>query len=126
MNKQWLIKIHGEDDLYFDSDNKEYRLRLFCPHCHQPSGCQCYRRYDDYIIDCASEFPVLCCSFLCCLIVNSDTETENIVKAAEDLGLGIKKLSEYTEKEAKQIITLLIDECIWDFSEYSTGILCYK
>ena len=126
MNKQWLIKINEEDDLYYDSENKEYRLRLFCPHCHQFSGCQCYGRYDDYIYDCISGFPGLCCSYSCCLIVNSDIDTENIVKTAEDLGLCIKKLSEYTEKEAEQIITRLLDECIWEFSEDSTGTLCYK
>ena len=125
MNKRWLTKINGEDDLYYDSENKEYRLRIFCPHCHKPSGCQCYRHYEDYIYDSISDFPI-CCSYSCSLIINSDTEIENIINAAEDLGLGIKKLSEYTEKEAEQIITHLIDECIWDFSADSIGKLCDK
>ena len=121
MNKQWLIKINSEDNLYYDSENKDYRLRLFCPLCHKPSGCcQCYRTYEDYERDCVTELPVRCCSNLCCLILNSDGETENIIEATENIGIDIKPSTKYTEKEAKQIIEYLIDEGIWDFSEEST------
>ena len=55
MDKRWLVKINGEDDLFYDSYNKEYRLRLFCPNCNKSSGCQCYENYDDYLIDYISE-----------------------------------------------------------------------
>lgn len=104
MNKQWLIKINGEDDLYYDSWNKEYMLRLFCPNCHKPSTCQCYESYDDYVFDSISELPVRCCSYLCCLVINSDSETENIIKVVQNIGLEIKPFSRYTEKEAEQIV----------------------
>jgi hypothetical protein len=124
INKQWLIKINGEDNLYYDSENKDYRLRLFCPHCHKPSECQCYRHYDDYLVDYVEGFPVRCCSFLCCLIINSDNETKNIIEAAQNIGISIKDFSDYTEEEAKKIINYLIDEGIWDFLDNSAGAQC--
>jgi len=127
MNRQWLIKINtAEDDLYYDSENKEYRLRLYCTVCHKPSECQCYQSYDDYERDCVTEFPVRCCSYLCCLIINSDSETENIIEAVKSIGIGIKQFTKYTEEEAKQIIYYLIDEGIWDFSDESSGEQCKK
>lgn len=131
--KQWLIKINTknskmlpEDDLYYDSENKEYRLRLLCPVCHKPSDCQCYQSYDDYESDRMSEFPVRCCSYLCCLMINSDSETENIIEATNHIGIEVKPFTKYTEEEAKQIIDYLIDEGIWDFSDESSGEQCKK
>lgn len=124
MNKQWLIKINGEDNLYYDSENHEYRLRLFCPYCNKPSTCICYNSYEDYGHDYISGFPVDCCSYLCCLIINSESETENIIKAIRNIGIDIKPFTKYTEKEAKQIVTYLVDECIWDFSDEFVGAQC--
>ena len=124
MNKRWLIKINGEDNLYYDSENKEYRLRLFCPTYHKPSECQCYQKYEAYEKDCISELPIRCCSYLCCLIINSDSETENIIETAQDIGIDIKPIAKYTEKEAEQIIEYLVDEGIWDFLDKSYGEKC--
>jgi hypothetical protein len=126
MNKQWFIKINTEDNLYYDSENREYKLRLFCPRCRKPSECQCYQHYEDYERDCITEFPVRCCSYLCCLIINSDSETENIIGAAKDIGIEVKQFTKYTEEEAKQIVDYLIDEGIWDFSDESSGEQCKK
>lgn len=133
MNKKWLIKINTKnskmpsgDNLYYDSENKEYRLRLFCSVCHKPSECQCYQSFDDYERDCITEFPIRCCSYLCCLIINSDSETENIIQAANDIGIEIKQFVRYTEEEARKIIDYLIDEGIWDFSDESAGEQCKK
>lgn len=124
MNKQWLIKINEEDNLYYDSENKEYRLRLFCPHCHKISACQCYNRYEDYDNDYIEGLPIRCCSNLCCLIINSDSETENIIKAAQDIGINVKPFVKYTEEEAKRIVEYLIEQCTWDFSDESLGVQC--
>ncbi len=124
MNKEWLIKINGEDNLYYDSESKYYRLRLFCPYCHKYSTCQCYRHYEDYIEDYITEFPVRCCSYLCCLIINSDSETENIIKVVYDIGISVKNFNNYTEEEAKKIVEHLIEEGIWDFLDESTGFHC--
>lgn len=126
MNKQWFIKINGEDNLYYDSENKEYRLRLFCPHCHKPSECQCYDKYEDYVDDCIGGFPIRCCSYLCSLIINSDTETENIINATRDIGIDIKPFVEYTEEEAEKIVEHLEYEGIWDFLDESAGEQCRK
>ena len=119
-------KMLPEENLYYDSENKEYRLRLFCPVCHKPSGCQCYQNYQHYEEDYITEFPVRCCSYICCLIINSDSETENIIEATNDIGIDIKQFTKYTEEEAKQIIDYLIDEGIWDFSDESAGEQCKK
>lgn len=124
MNKQWLIKINGEDNLYYDSEEKEYRLRLFCPYCRKPSECQCYNKYEDYVIDAIEGLPERCCSYLCCLIINSENEKENIVTATRKIGIDIKQLDKYTEEDAKLIVEYLVNEGIWDFSDESSGIQC--
>ncbi len=124
MNKQWLIKINGEENLYYDSGNKEYRLRLFCPYCHKPSGCWCYEDYEDYESDMLSELPEICCTYKCSLMANRDFEGKHIIKAAQNLGIGAKQIDEYTEKEAEQIVDYLFEECLWDFSEDFAGEQC--
>lgn len=124
MNKQWLIKINGEDNLYYDSEEREYRLRLFCPYCHKPSDCQCYKRYEDYVCDFIEGFPERCCSYLCCLAINSENERENIIMASRKVGISAKQLDKYTEEDAKQIVEYLVDEGIWDFLDESSGIEC--
>lgn len=123
--KKWLIKINGEDNLYYDSINKEYRLRLFCPRCHKPSGCQCYQSLRTYEEDSISTgFPVRCCSYLCCLIINSDNELENINKAVQNIRIDIRPIEKYTEEEARQIVYYLVDEGIWNFLDESSGDVC--
>jgi hypothetical protein len=124
MKKQWLIKINGENNLYYDSDNKIYRLRLFCPYCDKPSDCQCYKDYEDYEYDKSSEFPVRCCSYLCCLLIDRGEEKENIKEAIQNLGMSIKPLVEYTEKEAEKIVDYIIDEFMWDVDDDSAGEQC--
>lgn len=124
MNKQWLIKINEEDNLYYDSEEREYRLRLFCSYCHKPSDCQCYKKYEDYVDDSIEGFPERCCSYLCCLIINSENERENIIRASRKVGIGVKLLDKYTEEDAKLIVEYLVDEGIWDFLDDSSGIQC--
>lgn len=124
MEKRWFIKINVEDNLYYDSDKKVYRLRLPCVHCGKPSSCQCYESYEDYECDKLSEFPSRCCSYLCCLLVNPDGHTENIRKAVQDLGIGVKPLAEYTEEEAGKIVDYIVGESIWDIDEDSAGEEC--
>lgn len=124
MEKRWLIKINGENNLYYDSEKKIYRLRLFCPYCDKPSDCQCYEDYEDYEYDRSSEFPVRCCSYLCCLLANPGAETENIKETARDIGIGVKQLTEYTEEEAEQIIDYIVEKSMWDVDEDSAGEQC--
>lgn len=124
MKKQWLIKINGENNLYYDSEKKIYRLRLFCPYCDKPSDCQCYESYEDYECDRSSEFPVRCCSYLCCLLINPGAETENIREAVQNLGMDVKPLAEYTEEEAEKIVDYIVDEFMWDVDEDSAGEQC--
>jgi hypothetical protein len=124
MKKQWLIKINGENDLYYDSEKKIYILRLFCTYCGKPSDCQCYENYEDYEYDRSSQFPVRCCSYLCCLRSSHDEETENIKEAVQSLGMSTKSLEEYTEEEAEQIIDYIVDKFMWDIDDDSAGEQC--
>jgi len=110
MEKRWLVKINEENDLYYDSEKKIYRLRLPCAHCGKPSGCQCYENYEDYEYDKLSGLPSRCCSYLCCLLVNPGGDKENIKKAARDLGIDAKPLAEYTEEEAERIVDHIVGE----------------
>ena len=124
MERKWLIKINGEDNLYYDSEKKVYRLRLFCPRCHKPSDCQCYENYEDYEYDRASGFPEMCCSYVCCLLASPNTEIKKIAKTALSLGIDVKPLEEYTEKEAEQIIDYIVEESMFDLDEDSAGVQC--
>ena len=122
--KKWLTKINGENNLYYDSDKKVYRLRLFCPHCGKPSDCHCYESYEDYEYDRSSGFPLRCCSYSCCLLVDHGTKTKNITCAIQNLGMSIKPLAEYTEKEAEKIVDYIVDEFMLDVDEDSAGEQC--
>ena len=124
MNKRWLIKINGENNLYYDSERSEYRLRLLCPHCHKPSTCQCYQSYEDYEYDKTSEFPEVPCSYRCCISECSDKWKENITKAAQDILIDIKPLADYTEDEAEQIVNHIVEKCEFDLSDESAGEQC--
>lgn len=124
MEKRWLTKINDEHNLYYDSKKKVYRLRLFCPRCHKPSDCQCYENFEDYEYDRSSEFPVRCCSYLCCILESPNTEIKKIAKTALSLGIDVKPLEEYTEKEAEQIIDYIVEESMWDVCEDSAGEQC--
>ncbi len=124
MTKQWFIKINGEDNLYYDSEKKIYRLRLLCAHCHKPFECQCYEYYEDYEYDKLSGFPSRCCSYLCCLLASPSGEIESIKKAVQALGMDVKLLEEYTEKEAEQIIDHIFGGYMWDVDEDSAGEQC--
>lgn len=124
MEKKWLIKINDENELYYDSEKKAYRLRLFCPHCHKSSECQCYENFEDYEYDRSSEFPLRYCSYVCCILASPDTEIKKITKTALSLGIDVKPLEEYTEKEAEQIIDYIVEESICDVDEDSAGEQC--
>jgi hypothetical protein len=124
MEKRWLIKINEENNLYYDSEKKIYRLRLFCVHCHKPYDCRCYKDYEDYEYDKSSGLPSSCCSYFCCLSTSPSGETDYIKKVVQNLGMNVKPLAEYTEEEAEQIIDYIVEKSIFDLDEDSAGERC--
>ena len=40
--KKNLIRITGEKNLFYDSEDKLYRCRMHCPYCGKDSGCRCF------------------------------------------------------------------------------------
>ena len=123
-NKKWLIKIKGEDSLYYNSETKDYRLRLFCPHCEKHSTCYCYESYEDYKEDNISELPVRYCSYKCSILVDHNNWREDVLKAIEHIGLCSKPLTEYTENEAEQIIDYIANKSGFEDQEDSYGEQC--
>lgn len=124
MEKRWLVKIDGENNLYYDSEKKVYRLRLFCIRCNKPYDCQCYEDYEDYEYDKSSGLPSRCCSYTCCLLTTPSDATDYIKNIVQKLGMSIKPLTEYTEDEAEQIIDCIVEESMFDMDEDSTGERC--
>ena len=124
MKKRWLVKINGEDNLYYNSKTKDYRLRLFCPHCKKPSTCYCYQSYEDYEEEKISELPVMYCSSMCCILVGSDDWKNKVLDAANHIGIGNKPLIECTEKEAEKIIDYIVDKHSLEPSEDYYGEQC--
>lgn len=124
MEMRWLIKINEENNLYYDSEKKIYRLRLFCIHCHEPYDYRCYEDYEDYEYDKSSGLPSSCCSYLCCLSTSPSGEIDYIKKVVQNLGMNVKPLTEYTEEEAEKIIDYIVEKSMFDVDEDSAGEQC--
>lgn len=124
MEKRWFIKINDENNLYYDSEKKIYRLRLFCVHCGKSYDCQCYEEYEDYEYDKSSGIPSRCCSYMCCLLTTPSSEIDYIKKVIEKLGMSVKPLTEYTEDEAEQITDYIVENSMFDVDEDSAGEQC--
>ena len=95
VNKQWLIKLTNEDNLFYDSEEKVYRYRMHCPHCGKVSGCICYNDLETAELD-VNEVDV-CCSAKCCL---EGGEWDELDEALQAVGL---------EKDLKQLLSNLTD-----------------
>ena len=62
-----LIRITGEQDLFYDGENRVYKYRMHCPYCGKPSGCRCFEtlgKAEDFMDDNIS----FMCSSTCSLI----------------------------------------------------------
>lgn len=65
LDKQWLIKIEEESDVFYDSLSKVYRVRLYCPVCGEKCSCRCYNKLSRAI---ESQYDsMVLCSYKCTL-----------------------------------------------------------
>ncbi len=58
--REGLVRIKGEEDLFYDSIEKVYRYRMHCPRCGKISGCRCFHHLEDIDDD-----EILCCTNVC-------------------------------------------------------------
>lgn len=121
MTREGLIKLTGEDNLFYDSIEKVYRYRMHCPKCTKISGCQCFEDLEEaehvsmYELD-------HCCTYKC-------TVMEIVEHGAYDIDeimllLEIKKdIESLTEEDASEIIDKIEQEIDMD-NDYIGGESC--
>lgn len=104
--KEGLIKITGRDNLYYDSNTKQYRSRMHCHYCGKPSGCWCYPDFES-IPMWDEEFPKNYCSDRHFVL---DNDVKDI---ARELGITIKTTME--EWNASKIVRALMENFDGDY-----------
>jgi len=114
MSREGLIKITGEDNIFYDSIKKVYRYRMHCPICRNVSGCRCFEDLED-VLDASMSDLDFCCTYKCSIIgikKYKDNEIENIMSA-----FGITdNIEDLTEEDAKSILCEMdIDKLDYDY-----------
>ena len=86
MNK-YLIKITGEQDLFYDSEDRVYKYRMHCPYCSKESGCRCFEtlgKAEDFMDDSIG----FMCSNKCSLINFIDEfEEDDVRDTMKEMGI---------------------------------------
>ncbi len=109
--QEYLIRITGERNLFYDSEDRLYKYRMHCPYCGKASGCRCFETIEEAegFIDDATSFM---CSSTCTLISFVDDFGEDDVRDTIK-GMGfiwrlkwyIFKFTEYiSEKDAYEVL----------------------
>jgi len=117
--KDGLIKITDTDNLYYDSESKQYKYQMHCPHCGKHSGCWCFPDFDCIPLF-EDEFPNLYCSDRHFVL---GCDYSNLAEIADMLHITIKPTME--EWNASKIVKILMDEIEymdWDVSGGSCEI----
>ena len=60
--KETLIRLTGEKNLFYDSEDRLYRYRMYCPYCGKESGCRCFdtlKKAETFAVD---SVPIVCSS----------------------------------------------------------------
>ncbi len=114
--KNGLIKITDTDNLYYDSNTKQYKSRMHCPYCGKPSGCYCYKDFDSVPLF-EEEFPNFHCSNRC-FVLDARSECGDI---AEALCITIKPTME--EWNASKIVKVFMEDFEGD-ADIPSGDMC--
>ena len=114
--KEGLIKITDTDNLYYDSNTKQYKSKMHCPYCGKPSGCWCYPDFDD-IPMWDEEYPNFYCSNVHFVL---DDDVEDI---ASELGITIKPtMEEWNARKIVKVFQESMDDMDYDISGSSCEI----
>ncbi len=106
--KEGLVKITGEDNLYYDSITKQYKSAMHCPICGKYSGCWCYPDFDSIPLW-EEEYPnTYCCDVHFCLDSGSD-----LYDIADALKITIKPTME--EWNASKIVRVYMEDIDTDY-----------
>lgn len=98
-----LVKVTGEDDLFYDSIEKVYRYRMHCPRCGRYSGCRCFQTLEAVDDALFHNPPSMHCSCRC--YVN---DTDDAAEYAEEMHITIKPTME--EWNAQKIVKAMIED----------------
>jgi len=111
--KKGLVKITDTDNLYYDSETKQYKYQMHCPHCGKRSGCWCFPDFDSIPMF-EEEFPNVCCSDRCFVLGGDYIE---IAEIADMLHITIKPtMEEWNAAKIVKIIMDAIEYMDWDVS----------
>lgn len=106
--KEGLIKIADTDNLYYDSNTRQYKSKMHCPYCGKPSGCWCYPDFESTPMW-EEDYPnVYCCDVH--FVLDSKGEINEIAAA---LGITIKPTME--EWNAAKIVKAVMEYTEFDF-----------
>lgn len=84
INKINLIKLAGEDNIFYDSEERLYRYRMHCDVCGKVSGCRCFDTLEK--AECASESGLdYVCSYKC--VVIGHTDWDDVFEVMRGMGL---------------------------------------
>ncbi len=110
--KDGLIKITGMDNLYYDSNTKQYKSKMHCPHCGKYSGCWCYPDFESLPMW-NEDYPnVYCCDVHFVLDLKED-----VGETAAEMGITIKPtMEEWNAAKIVKVIMEDVDSMDWDVS----------
>lgn len=121
MTKEGLIKLTGEDNLFYDSIEKVYRYRMHCPACTKLSGCQCFECLED-----AERASMLgldyCDTYKCEVMTIVECGIYDIDRIMSLLEIK-NDINSLTEEDAENICDEIIQESDIDY-DYMTGESC--
>jgi hypothetical protein len=104
--KEGLIRLTGEKDIFYDSIEKVYRLRVYCPHCGVAvESCLCYDTLDALLDDVVSYAPSMTCSYLHALLCHDDTD--EVSEAIQVAGLKLDNEKLFLELSEQQLDPIL-------------------
>lgn len=107
--KEGLIRITGERNIFYDSEERVYRYKMHCPQCGiKLDKCMCYNNIEVLHSDIDDGIADDTCSARCTLIIG---EFDEITDVMEDMGF---------YRKASELIINIPDK---DIKEYLEGIL---
>lgn len=108
VNKEGLVKLTNEDNIFYDSIKKVYRYRMHCPKCGKISGCRCFEDIEDVEEASASGLD-FCCSSKCSIYMLDSYEEERIKELMQELYIE-KDIKDLTEEDASLILEDLCND----------------